>query len=67
MSVAHHGSCLCGRCCIGRAIALDMAHREELAGRASAMSESTRPSHWRPQPGTKKAIERAYGPRRKSA
>lgn len=64
----HEERCACLKCRVTRIAALDAAFREELAGRLDALEEAApRPEHWRPRPGTKKAIERRYGSKRRRA
>lgn len=66
MKIPHHESCECIHCRLKRIEALSAAFREEIAGRREAFREA-RPAHWRPQPGTTKAIEQRYGAQKKEA
>ncbi len=52
--------CPCVKCRVARAERLTLARQEELAGREEAYREATRPTYWRPRPGTRKAIDRRY-------
>lgn len=58
----HDQLCPCTPCHVRRVLAREAAYREEMAGRDGAIAEGEpRPEHWRPRPGTAKAIERTYG------
>lgn len=66
--IVHAESCECIHCRLKRIAAINAAYREELAGRSDAFREAhQRPAHWRPQPGTKKAIEHHYPERKRQA
>ncbi len=64
--VRHAEWCECWPCTAHREL---LAYREEISGRTKAANEVVpRPNYWgaRPKPGTAKALEWRYGPRRKS-
>jgi hypothetical protein len=72
--VAHHASCICNPCCAARAAEvrrrIEEARREDRAGRELAYLEAmSGPVYGRlglakAQPGTVRAINRAYGRKR---
>ncbi len=67
MRVDHAEACRCAPWRVRRAIKLDAAFREEVAGRLEALTEEARPRHWKSRPGTRKAIADSYGPKRRTA
>lgn len=59
----HIDQCGCVLCRVERAYR-HLARAEEMAGREGVGREA-RPDFWAPRPGTAKAIDRAYGPKKR--